>query len=99
MEFTLTSAQIIGFCSFVAALWGVWKIIKELKKPNDELKQMVADHEKLLSADDERLRAIEESNKMILQSLLVIINHNITGNGVDKMKEARSDLEEYLINK
>lgn len=99
MEFTLTSAQIIGFCSFIAALWGVWKIIKELKKPNDELKQMVADHEKLLSADDERLRAIEESNKMILQSLLVIINHNITGNGVDKMKEARSDLEEYLINK
>lgn len=99
MEFTLTSAQIVGFCSFVAALWGVWKIIKELKKPNDELKQMVADHEKLLSADDERLRAIEESNKMILQSLLVIINHNITGNGVEKMKEARSDLEEYLINK
>lgn len=99
MEFTLTSGQIMGFCSLVAALWGIWKIIKEVKKPNDDLKKMVTDHERLLSADDERLRAIEESNKMILQSLLVIINHNITGNGVEKMKEARSDLEEYLINK
>lgn len=99
MEFTLTSGQIMGFCSLIAALWGIWKIIKELKKPNDDLKKMVADHEKLLSADDARLEEIEKSNKMILQSLLVIINHNITGNGVEKMKEARSDLEEYLINK
>ena len=99
MEFTLTSGQIMGFCSLVAALWGIWKIIKEVKKPNDDLKKMVLDHERLLSTDDERLEAIEQSNKMILQSLLVIINHNITGNGVEKMKEARSDLEEYLINK
>ncbi len=99
MEFTLTSGQIMGFCSLIAALWGIWKIVKEIKKPNDDLKKMVLDHERLLSTDDERLEAIEQSNKMILQSLLVIINHNITGNGVEKMKEARSDLEEYLINK
>jgi len=99
MEFTLTSGQIMGFCTLIASLWGIWKIVKEIKKPNDDLKKMVLDHERLLSTDDERLEAIEQSNKMILQSLLVIINHNITGNGVEKMKEARSDLEEYLINK
>ncbi len=89
----------MGFCTLIASLWGIWKIVKEIKKPNDDLKKMVLDHERLLSTDDERLEAIEQSNKMILQSLLVIINHNITGNGVEKMKEARSDLEEYLINK
>lgn len=89
----------MGFCTLIASLWGIWKIVKEIKKPNDDLKKMVLDHERLLSADDERLEEIEKSNKMILQSLLVIINHNITGNGVEKMKEARSDLEEYLINK
>ena len=49
--------------------------------------------------DDARLKEIEVSNKMILQCLLVIINHDITGNGIEKMKSARDELQEYLINK
>lgn len=99
MEFTITSDQIMGFCSLVAGLFGVWKIVKELKKPNDDLKAEVERHKKLLESDNERLKDVEMSNKMILQCLLVIINHDITGNGIDKMKEARDELQEFLINK
>lgn len=99
MNFTITSAQILAFCAFVTALWGVWKIVKEIKKPNDDLKNKVAQHELLLDNDNKRLKDIEESNRMILQCLLVIINHDITGNGIEKMKSARDELQEYLINK
>lgn len=99
MDFTITSAQILAFCAFVTALWGVWKIVKELKKPNDDLKNKVAQHDLLLDNDNKRLKEIEDSNKMILQCLLVIINHDITGNGIDKMKDARDELQEYLINR
>ena len=99
MDFTITSAQILAFCAFVTALWGVWKIVKELKKPNDDLKNKVAQHDLLLDNDNKRLKDIEESNRMILQCLLVIINHDITGNGIEKMKSARDELQEYLINK
>lgn len=99
MNFTITSAQILAFCAFVTALWGVWKIVKEFKKPNDDLKNKVAQHDLLLDNDNKRLKDIEESNRMILQCLLVIINHDITGNGIEKMKSARDELQEYLINK
>lgn len=99
MNFTITSAQILAFCAFITALWGVWKIVKEIKKPNDDLKNKVAQHELLLDNDNKRLKDIEESNRMILQCLLVIINHDITGNGIEKMKSARDELQEYLINK
>ena len=99
MNFTITSAQILAFCAFVTALWGVWKIVKEIKKPNDDLKNKVAQHDLLLDNDNKRLKDIEESNRMILQCLLVIINHDITGNGIEKMKSARDELQEYLINK
>lgn len=99
MEFTITSGQILGVCSMIAALWGVWKIVKEIKKPNDDLKAQVANHENMLASDHDRLKDVEASNKMILQCLLVIINHDITGNCIDKMKEARDELQEYLINK
>ena len=36
---------------------------------------------------------------MILQCLLIIINHEITGNGIETMKEARDNLQNYLVNK
>ena len=99
MDFTITSGQIIWFCSFIIAIWGVKNIVKEFKKPSDDLKKLVDRHSALLDNDNKRLKETEESNKMILQCLLVIINHDITGNGVEKMKEARNDLQEYLINR
>lgn len=99
MDFTITSNQILAFCALLTAIWGVWKIVKEIKKPNDDLKEKVTEHDMLLDNDDKRLASIEESNKMTLQCLLVIINHEITGNGIEKMKAARDELQEYLINK
>ena len=98
-EFTITSTQIIWFCSFVAALWGLWKVGKEAKKPNDELKAKVSKHDQLLDNDNKRLSEVETSNQMILRTLLVIVNHEITGNGIDNMKQIRDDLQEYLIHK
>lgn len=97
--FTITSAQIIWFCSFAAGLWGLWKIVKEIRKPSEDLKSEVSTHEKLLDNDNRRIKEIEESNQMILKCLLVIINHDITGNGIDKMKAARDELQDFLINR
>ena len=99
MKFTITSNQILGFCALITALWGLWKIVKEWKKPSDDLKKKVDRHETLLDNDNKRLTEIETSDRMILQCLLVIINHEVTANGIDKMKEARDKLQEYLVNK
>ena len=99
MECTISSTQILALCAFITAVWGVYKIVKELKKPNDDLKSEVARHSQLLDTDNKRLNDIEESNRMVLQSLLVIINHEITGNGIEKMKDARDKLQEYLIER
>lgn len=98
-SFSVTSEQIIYICSFIAAVWGIWKIVKEIRKPNDDIKAEVSKHTRLLDNDNKRLKEYEESNRMILQCLLVIINHEITGNGIENLKRARDDLQEYLINK
>lgn len=99
MNFTITTDQIIWFCTFIGLLWGLWKIVKEAKKPNDEMHAKVESHDKILADDNKRLAEMETSNQMILQCMLVIINHEITGNGIDKMKQARDELQEYLIKR
>ena len=99
MKFVITGEQILWVCGFIGAIWGVVKIIKEIKKPNDDKTKMLLEHEKKLKEDDERLKEIEPTDKLILQSLLVIINHDITGNGIEQLKNTRDDIQEYLINK
>lgn len=99
MEFTITSGQVLAICAFISALWGVWKIVKEIKKPNDDLHAAVEKHEALLNNDSVRLKEMEESNRMTLRCLDVILNHEITGNSIDKMKKMQDELHEYLIKK
>ena len=59
MDFVITSQQIVWICGFIASIWGVVKIIKELKKPNDDLKETVRRHEEWLKRDNERIKSIE----------------------------------------
>lgn len=99
MEFTITSEQILGLCALVTAIWGVYKIIKEVRKPSDDLRQKVENHTRMLDSDNRRLKEVEESNRLILQSLLVIVNHEISGNGIEGMKKTRDELQEYLVNR
>ncbi len=99
MNFTITSEQIIWLCSFIGGLWGLWKIAKEIRRPSDDVKAKLKQHDQFLDADNKRLKEIEESNHLILQSLLAIVNHDITGNGVENMKKIRDNLQEFLVNR
>lgn len=96
---TINTEQIIYICTLVAAVWAVYKIYKEIKKPNDDIKETVKTHEDKIKLEEERLKEQEETNRMILQCMLDLINHEITGNGIDKLKERRDSLQEFLINK
>ena len=90
MNITITTDQIIWFCTFIGALAALWKIVKKAK---------VERHDQILGNDGKRLKEVEDSNQQILKCLHVIINHEITGNGIDKMKTVRDELNEYLINR
>lgn len=93
-----TSDQIMWFCTIVGGIWGFLKIIKELRKPNEDMKAEVQKHTELLDKDNRRMKQCEDANQMILKCLLVIINHEITGNGIEKMKETRDKLQDFLVD-
>lgn len=98
-EFTISSTELLGLCSTIGIIWGTYKIYKEWKKPSDDLKKKVEQHDTFFANDKKRIDSIDESNKILCKSMLVLINHEITGNGIDKMKQARDELQEYLIER
>lgn len=56
---TIDLEYVLWLLGFIASAWGVVKIIKEVKKPNDDLKETVRKHEEWLARDNERIKPIE----------------------------------------
>lgn len=56
---TIDLEYVLWLLGFIASAWGVVKIIKEVKKPNDDLKETVRQHGEWLARDNERIKSIE----------------------------------------
>lgn len=56
---TIDLEYVLWLLGFIASAWGVVKIVKEVKKPNDDLKETVRKHEEWLVRDNDRIKSIE----------------------------------------
>lgn len=102
----ITIQTILALFGGITCIVGGVSAIAKLFSPFKELKKKVDDHDEKLGKDFERMekfdsavKQIEETDKVICKSLLVLMNHEITGNSVDKLKEQRDVLEQFLIDK
>lgn len=60
MEEVIRSIQLLlVICGGVITIGGAWKVYKDFKKPNDDLKETVRRHEEWLKRDNERIKSIE----------------------------------------
>ena len=105
MTFTLMQLwqMFLAMCGSVATIAGagaiVYKIYKSAKRPDTERDEALSRHQEMLDNDNKRLKELEESNKIIMQSMLAIMSHEIDGNHVEDLKQARDDLQKYLIRR
>lgn len=105
MTFTLTQLWqlFLAMCGSIATIAGagavLYGIYKALKKPDSERDMKLKRHQELLENDNKRLKELEESNKIIMQSMLALMTHAIDGNHTDELKQARDDLQKYLIRR
>lgn len=80
---TIDLEYVLWLLGFIASVWGVVKIIKELKKPSDDLKATVKRHDELLHKDNERLNSLEKItlnqegiNKKLEEHTHILSDHN-----------------------
>ena len=113
----LTFAQLLGAGVVLLLLIGIYNTIMtavknhlEAKKRNsapvDDLKQKVAEHDKMLGRDkqrlddiEDRLASIKKESTMTLRGVRALLSHEINGNSVEKLEEANSKIDSYLESK
>lgn len=52
-----------------------------------------------LDSDKSRLDNIEEGDRAIQRALLALLDHSIDGNNIKQMQDAKSELQNHLINR
>ena len=94
---TFNIHDIMVLLGLIAAIWSVYKIVKELEEPRKALEKQVDTLELWHKEDHERIKAMECQQKLILKSLYLLIEHEITGNGITDFKSIKSDIEREIF--
>lgn len=78
------------------------KEVDELKKKVSALEQRhAADqnaNEDKFKSDWQTMADLTDSNRHMCGCMLALLDHMISGNSVDRMKEVRDEMRDYLIN-
>lgn len=105
MTFTLTQLwQIfLTMCGSIATVAGaiaiIYNVYQKARQPDTERDKALKRHSELLDNDNKRLKELEESNKVLMQSMLALLSHAIDGNNTEDLKDARDELQKYLIRR
>ena len=80
---------VVSLCSGIVA---VWNLVKTAKSPFDTVKKNEQDITELKKQSKKQ----GEIDRAILNGLQAITNHMIDGNGVDKLKTSRDELQRAI---
>lgn len=67
-------------------------------KKISELETRLREVEVKLEKDKKQIEDSKNCNHVLTKGMLALLDHGINGNNIDQMKDARYDVETYLIN-
>lgn len=91
--------QILAICGGISIIGGAGAVIYKVIHPAFKFKNRVEKLEEHSEKDYKRLEVLEEMQKQQSKCLAAMLNHQITGNGIENMKKIRDELLESIIDK
>lgn len=98
-EIVITVEGLLWICGAIITIGGAITIITKFFAPFSDLKKRVAALESKFEGDHQELGKLEIGIEKICKCTLAITDHELTGNSVDKLREAKDEMQDYLIQK
>ena len=99
-------AVCVGFSSICVAVGWMMKIVKGIKKPNEDVREEMKSINNKLDNDNKRIKALEDQSAFILKAIslllqddLAILEHLRTSNNTGKMAEQEKKVQDFLIER
>lgn len=94
----ITFNTILQLFGAIAVLGGGIKIIVSALSPYKDLRERMKKSESKAGEIDSALKRIEDSQKVQGKALMELLNHTITGNDVEALKDRYDELVAHYIN-
>lgn len=92
---------LLAICGGISVIGGAINLLLNWKKESK-----VTMHDKALKDHELRIRKLEDDSKdqdtftkVLCNSVLALVSHEINGNSIDKLQHAQEELQDYLVNK
>ena len=90
---------LVAICAAAGTIWGGVKAIKEALRPLTDLMERVDEHSRLLANDHSRLNDLEASSRLMLRAISELIEHEVSGDHIERLEQIQADISDYLINR
>ena len=90
---------LLAIAASIVTLGGAGAIIAGLIRPYKKLAARVDKLEKSQSCDHKEIGIIEKGIEKLCKCTLAITDHELTGNSVDKLRKAKDEMQDFLIEK
>lgn len=94
---------ILLFIDVYVKIMSAVKTYREEKKRKDapvsNIEETVKSHDEKLKKDHERLNSLEEAIRVLMRSQIAQLDHEISGNSVEKLRESKNEIQQFLIDK
>lgn len=95
-----------GITVILGAAGAVYRVVIKAKEPTtklitrvDDCEKRIAEHDVYLKKDKDSIEAINEGHRVTQKALLAIIEQLLTGGSTDSLRDAKNELQAFLINK
>lgn len=93
----ITIAAVVGIFSKVVSK--SHQAVIEQEQRVGKIEKRITKMEKYLKNDYDAIQLNKDVDRILMKSQLALLSHLINGDSIDKMNEAKNELEEFLIKK
>ena len=92
-------SRFLAACGALTLIGGAVTVIRRLLNPAFSIRKEVAALQSCNEDTTKLLKEIAETNKLLCIGMLQLLDYTITGTGIEKIDQVRSDLLKYLTDK
>lgn len=88
-----------GFTAICVALGWLIKVVKALKKPNDDINAKLDNDNKRIKRLEDELSYITDSISILMRCDLALLGHMRTSNNTGQLKDMEKEIQDFLIER
>lgn len=95
----LSWESVLVIASGLVVLSNAFKAVAHFLDPFTKVKDKLKKHDEQLLNDHARIEMIQQTSNLMCKSMMVLLEHEITGNSVEKLKGVKKEIQEFLIER